>query len=732
MPTLWPGDSRRLELKNNFPAFVLGFLATSFQILILREFEVCFYGNELVYGFVLAFWLLGGGIGSFLAEKKFSVSVSKISFYTFSMLVFSFLLMLLRFSRFAFGYLPTEMTGLSSVVLTSLLISFLVSLPLGALFVYNVFWLKGNLLGTYQLESLGAAFAGLLVYLLLIPFFSNWQATALIMVIVSMSFWLALRNKKAVLAFLLILAVSVSLWFFDFPSEKIYWKPFELMEAKDSLYSRLQVIRSENQISFFTNNLLAFNHPDQAAAEESVHFTLLQRPEAKRVLLIGSGLNGALDQILQYPQTEVDYVELDPALIKLARKYLGEKANILDNSRVSYHIEDGRRYLQKTQKKYEVIISNLPEPATAQVNRFYTVEFFTLVKDKLTSDGVFSFILPSSENYLSEELAQFLASIYHSLKKIFPEVRIIPGDNNVFLASEGSLDDSLESLVDRWRKLNLQTVYFRPELLFNRLNPLKKDYLMSRIQSIKEPRLNSDQTPVSYFFNFLLWSTQFKGLEGQILTFLNRLTRFWLFDLPLLLFLVLMLIFLMNKKSIGPVCFLPLTVMGFTTIIAEIGFIIAFQSRLGLVYGKISLLLTMFMFGLFFGSTTARFLFRETSLKHLVTVQAGFVLFLWLARLILTLESELIFYGLLLIMGLLGGMLFVVSNSIYLQYRTHYGLGYALDLFGSFLGALLATSIFIPLLGLNLLFSFLLLLNSFCLLFIILKISNKKNGIATF
>lgn len=730
MPVLRSGNSRSLELKKNCYPFLLGFLAISFQILILREFEIYFYGNELVYGFVLAFWLLGGGIGSLLAEKKFSPSVGKTGFYTFSMLVFTILLILLRFSRFIFGYLPTEMTGLSSVILTSLLISFLVSLPLGALFVYNVFWLEGNLVATYQLESLGAAAGGLAVYLLLIPFFSNWQAAAVVMSIVGMSMWLVASRKKTFLAWLAMLMVSTGLWIFDFPTERIYWKPFELVEAKDSLYSRLQVIKSGDQISFFTNNLLAFNHPDLAAAEEAVHFALLQRPEAKRILLIGGGLNGSLEQILQYPQVEIDYVELDPALIKLVRRHLGEKAAVLDNPRVSFHIEDGRRFIQKKNQqkknqKYEVIISNLPEPATAQVNRFYTIEFYSSVKEKLTPNGVFSFILPSSENYLSEELTQFLASIYYSLKQVFEEVRIIPGDNNVFLASDGKIDDSLEILVSRLEKLNLQTVYFRPEFLSSRLNPLKKDYLMTRIKSVRNPRLNSDQAPISYFFNSLLWSKQFKGLEGKILTFLNSLTRLWLFDLPLLLLLILMIILILNKNSIGPVCLLPLTVMGFTTIIAEIGFILAFQSKLGLVYGKISLLFTMFMLGLFLGSTLVRSLFREISFKHLTAVQAGFVVFLGLARAGLTSESEAFFYSLLLAMGLLGGMLFVVSNSIFLQHRTRYGLGYSLDLFGSFFGALLATSIFIPLLGLKLLFSFLLLVNSFCLAFIIFKVSIK-------
>jgi len=44
-------------------------MAISLQILILREFEASLLANELVYGFVLAFWLLGSSLGSWLVKK---------------------------------------------------------------------------------------------------------------------------------------------------------------------------------------------------------------------------------------------------------------------------------------------------------------------------------------------------------------------------------------------------------------------------------------------------------------------------------------------------------------------------------------------------------------------------------------------------------------------------------------------------------------------------------------
>jgi hypothetical protein len=62
--------------------------------------------------------------------------------------------------------------------------------------------------------------------------------------------------------------------------------------------------------------------------------------------------------------------------------------------------------------------------------------------------------------------------------------------------------------------------------------------------------------------------------------------------------------------------------------------------------------------------------------------------------------------------------MFIVSNHLYLEQKKNFGLGYGLDLLGSFFGALVASSLLIPLFGLPLLVKYIFLLNSFCLLFL--------------
>lgn len=683
----------------------------------MREFSVHFYGNEITFGFILAAWLLWGGLGSISASKlKFHLSRFPQTYYAV-ILFLPLCLIGLRFSRFIYKTLPGEITGILPMLISSLVISFFISFPLGILFVLNVFFLKGDLFKVYLLESLGASTAGLAVYFFLIPAFSNWLGVSIVGVSVSLLVFFSFGEKKQIYLLSIILIFLTAFALFDFPSQKIYWKPFFLVRSQDSIYGKLQVIQTEEQISLYNNSFLDYSFPNLAASEESVHFTLLQNPEAKNVLLIGGGAGGSLRQILKYPQVEVDYVELDPEIIRLSLEFLPEsEQRILKDKRVHIFYQDGRAFLNKSQNKYDMIILNLPEPATAQINRFYTREFFLEAREKLGEQGIFSFRIPSAENYISFELQNFLASLYYTLKEVFPVVEIVPGNTNIFLASSLPLTIEFEKLCKKIKDLNLQNTYVSPHILISRLNPQRIKLIKEKIYTGKKT-INLDFSPIAYFYNSVLWSTQFKGLERKIFTFFSKLHSFWLLDLPLILFLSLLLILWLKQKK-STFFLVPLAVMGFTTIVVEIIMIIAFQTLYGYVYRRIALLLTSFMIGLFLGALRGKKR-KRIGLVHLLFIQFGFLLLILLLHIFLEKNTpELFFLIFLLTLGFLGGDMFVVSNHLFLKERKNYGLGYGLDLLGSFFGALAVSSLLIPLVGLPLLLKYLLLLNSFCFIFL--------------
>jgi spermidine synthase len=713
---------RDLGLSPRLPAFLLGFMATSFQVYLLREFSAAFYGNELTFGLFLGSWLLWGGLGSLARPKgRLDPWAARLAgLYGCAIALFFASLAVLRFSHKLMGILPAELTGLVPAFGFALLLGLLLSFPLGHFFVLNAGFLGGDVASVYVRESAGAATAGLLVHFLLVPHLSNWEgaaavgAAAAVLVLAGMK---PARINAAVPAAALLFAAGL-VWF-DLPTQRWAWKPLSLIEAEDTRYGKLQVIRNVEQVTFFDNGLTVFSHPDVGAAEESVHFALLQRDGARRVLIVGGGVGGGAAEALKHPGVRVDCVELDPAVIRLARKHLsGEALAALESPRVRLFHSDGRSFLERTADRYDAVLLNLPAPATAQVNRYYTREFFLEVRNKLAPDGVFGFVVPSAENYISASLGQLLSSLAATLRGVFRRVVAVPGSTCVFLASDGPLTIDADLLARAVAGLGLETRLVSPGMLPARLDPARVDYLEGKLAA-PDARINRDLVPVCYYFHSLLWAGQFRGIESRILRFAGRVPPVWLLDAPLAVF-ALALAGLAWKGRRSPARHLvPVAVMGLTSIVVEVAVFIAFQANFGFVYGRIPLLLALFMAGMVIGSLAARRR-RRPGRADLPAVQAGFVVLLLVASGTLSgTGGESVPFALLLGFGALGGYLFVSANRRLIGKTPHPGLAYGVDLLASFAGAILASTLLIPLFGVPAVILRLTILNFLCFLFLL-------------
>jgi len=161
--------------------------------------------------------------------------------------------------------------------------------------------------------------------------------------------------------------------------------------------------------------------------------------------------------------------------------------------------------------------------------------------------------------------------------------------------------------------------------------------------------------------------------------------------------------------------------LGLTQIVAEIILLMWYQTLHGSAYGALASLLAAFMAGLFLGGVMDSRK-KEIRPSRMVRLQAGIVV--WLTAVYWMLKVPLpkaFFYLFLLILGILGGQLFITANRLFLRQKQDYGLGYGLDLLGSFAGALAASTILIPLAGLPGLTLLLIALNGLTLVAVALK-----------
>jgi spermidine synthase len=583
----------------------------------------------------------------------------------------------------------------------------------------------------YLLEAAGSGIGGVAASLVFVRYFAPFQIAAVVLVLnltmatvllLRMNLWRRAAATAAGLLLGIFLIAKAAPWL-EQAALLRQWRGFELVASADSIYGNLAVTNTSGVYSLFENGLLLANAPDASAAEEAVHYALLEHPEPRRILLIGGGANGSIAEAMKHPSVErVDDVELDPALIAMARQFFpAESSSAFSDPRVRIHLADGRRFLRSTRNTFDVIVANEPDPQTAQLNRFYTAEFFLSARDHLAPGGVFSFELHSSEEAISPDLAEFLRCIDRTLREAFPYVVAIPGDTIHFFAATRPdvLTDNPQTLVARLKERKLDTQYVREYFIPFRMMPDRMVQVRDELRPLASTPVNRDFSPVAYYFNVALWSMQFKPGYARWLRAAAHV------DFSVVLCVVLavsifatLLAFALNREKRARVSATgSIAATGFTLMALQILLLLAFQSIYGYVYHQLAILIGLSMAGIAVGSwlgmrrirlnvqSTHRALcltqlllaFSCPALMLMVSLLTGIsgAATTWLA-------AQCVFPALAALSGVLGGYQFPLATHIYLADGSdpqRLGVLYAIDLLGGCMGALLLSGYFVPVFG---------------------------------
>jgi spermidine synthase len=185
---------------------------------------------------------------------------------------------------------------------------------------------------------------------------------------------------------------------------------------------------------------------------------LLLIDEPKSILIIGLGggtMSNTLHQL--YPQSTITNVEIDPAVVKVARQYFG----FFENQKVSSVIQDGRIFIKRAiikKQKYDWIILDafngdyIPE-------HLLTQEFLQETKSLLSKNGVLS-----ANTFSVSDLYAHESATYKAVFGDFYNVRNYKNSNRIILASNGKFP-SLSLMNQRAKKLQEPLIPFAVDLL---------------------------------------------------------------------------------------------------------------------------------------------------------------------------------------------------------------------------------------------------------------------------
>jgi spermidine synthase len=314
-----------------------------------------------------------------------------------------------------------------------------------------------------------------------------------------------------------------------------------------------------------------------AENEEIAHYPLSQITKVENVLLVSGGVSGTLKEIEKHKPRRIDYVELDPALIKTARRF----HFLAESAVVTVYLTDGRNFIFSTLNRYDAVILDLPEPDTFQMNRFYTREFYRQVRKVLAPGGLLAFNMSYSPNYLSELQLRKLSAIYRTVKPFFRHVLLLPGEKAYFLCSDAFLSTEIPRLLaQKSISTDYISAYYEGNVTRERIEELNR-----MVRTHGGESVNTDFSPGVLKTLFTQW-------------FAEHQTSPWYFvGATVAIFLVYL--FFIRKAE------LVLFTTGFAAMGMELITMFCFQIMYGYIYLKIGAIVTSFLAGLAPGALAA-------------------------------------------------------------------------------------------------------------------------------
>jgi len=346
-------------------------------------------------------------------------------------------------------------------------------------------------------------------------------------------------------------------------------------------------------------------------------------------------------------------------------------------------------------------------------------------------------------------MESFSGSLFATLHDSFAHLAISPGEENYFFASDspGAVTDDADVLAKRYEARGIESEYFSKYLFTSIFLPERVQFTRQSFEKAGNLRVNTDDTPVTYFFNLVLWSRYSGGEFGPALLSLSKTGFFWLILCAGAVFVVASVLLFRGRRdadSVGrPLALIAVGTTGTAAMAFDLTALYAYQNTYGYLYQEIGLVVALFMTGLALGSTVATSRLRKlasdsaVALLALEIVIAAFALalpgLLNGAGAVVDLSlGKLLFLVVVVAAGFVTGAEFPIANAVFLRAGGKMGTSAALtdstDHLGAAVGAFLTGVVFIPVFGAVKTCVFLSALNFFSAALILSWLSRRRSS----
>lgn len=272
---------------------------------------------------------------------------------------------------------------------------------------------------------------------------------------------------------------------FSIPEKKIF-------ETR-SKFQKIEIIENNffGRVLKLDNALQTSEEDEFLYHEPLVHSPMFLSKAPKRVLIIGGGDGGALEEISKYSELdEIVLVEIDKEVIRVSKEYLKKiNEDSFKDPRSKIVIADGFDFLRKNSIKFDIIILDLTDPSRDSI-KLYSNEFYCMLSNNLNKEGILSL---HAESYFSSR--SIFLEIISNLRSSFREVHVfshfVPlyGDLMAFVMCSNAhlFCQNKDDLINRFNSRNIPNLkYFSPEI-FSSSSVLPK-YINDLLFSYKQEK----------------------------------------------------------------------------------------------------------------------------------------------------------------------------------------------------------------------------------------------------
>jgi spermidine synthase len=232
-------------------------------------------------------------------------------------------------------------------------------------------------------------------------------------VVIVAGFLLLLGRARSALQIVSLVAMLVMLGG-DLLDSNVVWSPYQRISVEAG---------PGNSVNVYANGVQhqAMTTPEFRRQIAPTYFLPYERATVRpvqRALIVGAGTGSDVAIALSEDVRHIDAVEIDPRLYDLGRDL--HPSHPYQDPRVDVFIADGRAYLQRTDRTYDLILFALPDSLTLVAGQsslrlesfLFTTEAIQEAKEHLAPGGVFAMYNFYREAWLADRLANTLAQVY--------------------------------------------------------------------------------------------------------------------------------------------------------------------------------------------------------------------------------------------------------------------------------------------------------------------------------